>query len=65
MTFGVRLLSHLYAALLRLYPRSFRAEFGAEMRAVFAEAVVGAAGRGWASLVGLLLRELRDWPGAD
>jgi hypothetical protein len=43
VTFGVRLLSHLYAALLRLYPRSFRAEFGAEMRAVFAEAVVGAA----------------------
>jgi hypothetical protein len=64
MTFGAQLFSRLYAALLRLYPCSFRAEFGAEMEAVFAEALAGTAAQGWASLASLLLRELRDWPGA-
>ena len=40
----------LYAALLRLYPRHFRAEFAEEMQAVFAEAIAGAARRDTASL---------------
>jgi len=64
MTWGVQFLRHLYAVLLRLYPPGFRADFGAEMEAVFAEAVSGVAERGWISLLGFLQRELRDWPGA-
>jgi hypothetical protein len=61
---GLQLLNRLYATLLRCYPSSFRAQFGAEMRAIFAEAADEAATRGWVSLAGFLLRELRDWPGA-
>jgi hypothetical protein len=59
-----RLLSYGYRCLLRLYPAPFRAEFGAEMEDVFAEAVGGAAAQAQTALVGLLLRELRDWPAA-
>jgi hypothetical protein len=33
----LQLLCRLYAGLLLLYPRSFRAQFGAEMQQVFAE----------------------------
>jgi hypothetical protein len=54
--------ARLYAALLRLYPRPFCAEFGEEMAAVFAEAMNEAAGRG--RLASYLLRELRDVPQA-
>lgn len=64
MTGDVQFLRHLYTVLLRLYPPDFRADFGAEMDAVFAEAASAAAERGWISLLGLLQRELRDWPGA-
>ena len=40
-----------YHALLRLYPQSFRAEYGDEMAAIFAERLRGAAGwRPWLSL---------------
>jgi hypothetical protein len=59
-----RLVTRLYALLLRLYPRRFRAEFEDEMQAVFADAVVEASQRGGASLAVVLLRELRDWPAA-
>ncbi len=59
----VRLIIRIYAVLLHLYPQSFRAEFEQEMQAVFAKAVTEAAGRGGLSLVGLCLREMRDWPG--
>ena len=52
--------ARLYAALLRLYPRTFRVEFDEEMAAVFAEAMNEAAGRG--QLASYLLRELRDVP---
>ncbi|MBI3243123.1 MAG: hypothetical protein HYZ49_12590 [Chloroflexi bacterium] len=50
----------VYALLLRLYPHRFRAEFGEEMRAVFAEAV--ASRTGLASIVIVCLRELKDLP---
>jgi len=58
----VRLATRLYARLLRLYPRGFRAEFTDEMQATFAAAAAEAAGRGRLSLVTVCLRELRDWP---
>ncbi len=58
----IRLLTHLYALLLRLYPRRFRAEFGEEMHAVFAEAVREAAGRDAASLIKVCLQEIKDFP---
>ena len=47
----------VYRALLRLYPSSFRAEYGEEMTAAFAQActVAGPAGR-----AGLLLRTVAD-----
>ncbi len=54
----------LYAFLLRLYPRRFRAEFEAEMQRVFAEAAAEAADQNLLSLAKVCLRELRDWPGA-
>lgn len=51
------MLRRLYAALLLLYPREFRAEFGAEMLDVFDQAAAGSS-RAWL----LLLRELFDLP---
>lgn len=51
----------LYARLLRLYPRRFREEFADEMQAVFAEAAAKAKG---AERLELIVREVRDWPGA-
>jgi hypothetical protein len=48
----------LYAVLLRLYPRAFRAEFEDEMQTVFAEALTQTA-EGHA-LGPFVLRELRD-----
>jgi hypothetical protein len=59
---ATRLLAHLYALLLRLYPPHFRAEFGEEMQVVFSEAAKEAAARGALGL--LLLRELSDAPSA-
>jgi hypothetical protein len=52
----------LYACLLRLYPRSFVAEFGDEMRAVFEEMVARAARHGFFVLAGAILRELLGAP---
>jgi len=43
-----------YRLLLRLYPASFRSEYGAEMLAIFA-ATTAAAG-GWMSRLGVALR---------
>lgn len=51
-----------YAATIRLYPRGFRAEFGEEMQAVFAEAMAEAGGAGAIGIAALWLRELRDLP---
>jgi hypothetical protein len=57
-------ITRLFAALLRLYPCAFRAEFEPEMRAVFGAAAVDAARRGRRSLIALCWRELRDLPQA-
>lgn len=56
------LIIRLHAALLRLYPQSFRAEFAAEMQSVFAEAVAEAVGRDATSLIKVCLREIKDFP---
>jgi hypothetical protein len=61
---AIRFIARIYALLVRLYPRSFRAEFEEEMRTVFGDAATEAASRGRTSLLGLCLRELRDWPKA-
>ncbi|HEX4441816.1 MAG TPA: ABC transporter permease [Thermoanaerobaculia bacterium] len=47
-----------YRLLLRLYPASFRSEYGAEMAAIFAAST--AAADGWASRVALALRAGAD-----
>jgi hypothetical protein len=52
----------LYAALLCLYPRQFRVNFGEEMQAVFEEAI--ATQQGWRGKAYLFLNELRDFPGS-
>jgi len=57
---ATRLATSVYAVLMRLYPQTFRVEFEEEMQAVFAQALVEAAGRGGLSLVGLCLREIGD-----
>ncbi len=59
-----RVIIGLYALLLRLYPRSFRTEFGKEMQTSFTDAVTEAAERGLGALVVVCLREFRDLPGA-
>lgn len=59
-----QLITRLYALLLRLYPRSFRAEFEEEVQAVFEDAVADAARRGGLLLAAVFLRELWDLPGA-
>lgn len=58
----VSLLIHLYAWLLRLYPSTFREEFGEEMAGVFREQVEEAAARGGFQLLQICWREARDWP---
>lgn len=58
----MNLIARVYAALLQLYPQSFRAEFGEEMRAVFADALQEAARAGRISLARLLWRELLELP---
>ena len=52
----------LYRALLQMYPRGFRAEFGWEMQQVFSEALEGAAGRGLFPHANALFREYLDLP---
>ena len=67
MNIIVRVAIWVYASIVRLYPRAFRAEFEDEMRAVFAAAVADAAAYaaegGRIALLGVLWRELRDCPG--
>ena len=55
-------LIRVYAALLRLYPHRFRAEFGDEMQSVFANAVNDAAKRGLVALVMVCVREVWELP---
>lgn len=47
-----------YAALLRLFPRDFREEFGEEMQAVFEDVIREAGQAGTASLIAALVREM-------
>jgi hypothetical protein len=57
-----RAAERLYGALLRLYPARFRAEFGAEMREVFAEQVRQAGRQGILVVLAVSLREIGDYP---
>jgi hypothetical protein len=54
----MRLIRWLYAGLLWLYPRRFRAEFAAEMQQVFAQVLADAAPRGPVALLAICGREL-------
>ena len=56
------LLVRLYSAMIRLYPLSFRQEFGAEMLAVYVEAIEDARANGRHDLLVTVLREIRDFP---
>ena len=62
MSVVIRLATRLYSAMLRLYPISFRQEFGAEMVTVFVEAIVEAEGESSRHLLVTILREFRDIP---
>ncbi|MEK7327250.1 MAG: hypothetical protein AAB217_18550, partial [Chloroflexota bacterium] len=59
----MRFVVSLYTWLLKLYPPRFRAEFEAEMQAVFSEAINETARRGRTSLATVFLREVWDLPG--
>ena len=50
----------LYTALLRLYPRQYRKDFGEEMKIVFGESLSSSPGRQMG--ISIFLRELRDLP---
>jgi len=56
----VRLAVGIYRVLLNLYPADFRTEFGAEMQAVFEQAITNRGGFG--AIAAYCLRELRDLP---
>ena len=63
MTTARRLALALVNFLFFLYPPGFRAEFGEEMEQAFSDLIDETVGRGMFSLLCVLLRELRDWPG--
>jgi hypothetical protein len=52
------MITRLYAALLRLYPRQFRAEFGEEIEEVFKQVTLESK----TQALMFFLRELRDFP---
>lgn len=54
----IYLIRWLYAGLLWLYPRRFRAEFAAEMQQVFAQVLADATARGPSALFAVCGREL-------
>jgi len=62
------LLTRLYGCLLKLYPQPFLAEFGDEMRAVFAQAINGLGVAGFPpfkrriEMIRLFLKEVWDLP---
>ncbi len=58
----IRWATRVYAAILWLYPRGFRAEFAPEMRSVFADAIAEASDGGTRSVLAVCLRELWDLP---
>ena len=56
------MITRIYTALLRLYPRQFRTDFGNEMQSVFEEAL--SLQQDWISKAFLFRRELLDLPGS-
>ena len=54
----------VYRLLLFLYPLAFRDEFGAEMQAVFSQAIEERSGKGITEPIVFCLRELKDLPGS-
>lgn len=62
MNTSLGLAQYLYAVLLRLYPRHFRDEFGAEMQETFNQLSVQAAAQGKATFIAVCWRELRTAP---
>jgi hypothetical protein len=62
MSPAARLLVRAYRACLRLYPRSFHAEYAEEMAGVFTQSCRQAAASSSYALFLLALRELRDLP---
>ncbi len=63
MTTFREFVTHIYAALIKLYPPRHRVEFADEMQRVFADALAEAGIRGSGSMLMLCGRELRDLPG--
>ncbi len=59
-----QILVRLYARMLALYPRRYRADYGEELQTVFSLVVNEVAQRGRFSVIRLGWRELRDLPGA-
>ncbi len=64
MKHRAQILVRLYARLLALYPRRYRADYGEELQTVFSLVVNEAVQRGRFSVIRLGWRELRDLPGA-
>lgn len=64
MNWGMRLIGRLYALSLLMYPAAYRLAYGDELRAIFALSLQEAAQRGRFALVGFLVREALDLPGA-
>lgn len=62
MNTPIHLVHKIHAALLRLYPASFRATYADEMQAVFAQTAQDAAERGYLAFSRVLWRELLDAP---
>src|SRR3970040_343420 len=60
----VHWLLRLYSAFLRLYPRSFHAEFANEMRDAFWQAADEASAQGILALGLFFLKELLSLPGS-
>ncbi len=58
------LLQKFYSVMLRLYPRQFRHDFGAEMQTVFSDALDSARGQGIWAVFRLFGREARELPRA-
>ena len=52
----------LHSWLIRLYPASFREEYGAELTAVFAQAITEAGRANMHGPLFIILREFRDYP---
>ncbi len=59
----ILILSRIYRGLVRLYPRSYRADFGDELVEVFDQALREAAEDGSRTAALQVWRELRDLPG--